>query len=291
MIKLQDQILRDQAVMEVLNSPGADGWLGWTFHGYDSMKSRIRLLCEKGMEANHPVLACALESLEKDTDRLERGLGRVSKILDGLGFGGAETIRAYLFAQAGIENSAAVQEQIEQCIEVFRSALQVKSLENLYLPHKDKFVFRQGICWPSIYHLRLLAMSQSWRTPENCKMITASIQHLVRLSPIPSIHVKYKSQLIAPAPFCMDEFTPDMNRLTDAEWMQWFHRMELLARLGVVAQIPELQKQTQTLTDMLIAGQGLFKKNCVMPTSGTGVRTRALCLKKTGNFRNAVSTI
>jgi hypothetical protein len=74
MNKLQDQILRDQAVMEVLNSPGADGWLGWTFHGYDSMESRIRLLCEKGVEANHPVLACALESLEKDTDRLDADL-------------------------------------------------------------------------------------------------------------------------------------------------------------------------------------------------------------------------
>jgi hypothetical protein len=121
-------------------------------------------------------------------------------------------------------------------------------------------------------------MSQSWRTPENRKMITASIQP------------RHKSQLI-PLRLCMDEFTPDMNRLTDAEWMQWFHRMELLARLGVVAQIPELQKQTQTLADMLIAGQGVFKKICVMPTSGTGVRTRALCLKKTGNFRNAVSTI
>ncbi len=260
MLDLQDQILQDEAVKDVLNSQGSDGWLAWAFHGYGSMESGMRLLCEKGLEADQPVLARALLALEKHTDRLERGLRKVGKILDDGGFGGAETIRAYLFAHAEKEDIAFVQKQIEQALQVFRSVTQVKSLEELYQRYRGKFVFREGACWPSIYHLRLLAMSRGWRTPENRKMIVQSIQHIVRLSPIPNIYVKYKSQLIAPAPFCMDNFTPDMDKLTDAEWMQWFHRMELLARLGIVEEIPELKRQVQVLVKILQEGQGLFTK-------------------------------
>ncbi len=258
MVELQDQILQDEAVQKVLNSQSPDGWLAWTFHGYNSMEAGIRLLCEKGVEANQPVLARALLALEKYTDRPERGLGKVGKVLDDLGFGGAGTIRACLFAHAGKEEILLVQKQIEQALQVFSTAVQVKSLGSLYESYRGKFIFCEGACWPSIYHLRLLDMSQSWRTPENCEMIVKSIRRIVRLSPIPNIYVKYKSQLIAPASFCMDDFVPDMNSLTDAEWMQWFHRMELLARLGVMEEIPELKRQVQALAKMLKEGQGLF---------------------------------
>jgi hypothetical protein len=66
--------------------------------------------------------------------------------------------------------------------------------------------------------------------------------------------------LLAPASFCMHEFAPDMHHLTDDEWMPWFHRMELLARLGVVGEIPELKGQVQVLEKILEEGQGLFTK-------------------------------
>lgn len=260
MIELQDQIRQEDAIKAISNLQGADGWLAWNFHGYNSMEAGMRLLCEQGVEPNRSMLARALSALEMCTDRLERGLGKVGKILDDLGFGGAETIRAYLFAHAGKEEIPLVQKQIEEALRVFKSATQVKSLEELYQSYKGKFVFREGACWPNIYHLRLLALSQSWRTSENCQMMAQSIRHIVKLSPIPNISVRYKSQLIAPASFCMDNFTPDMENLTDAEWMQWFHRMELLARLGVVGKIRGLKQQAQTLAKILEEGQGLFTK-------------------------------
>ncbi len=266
MADLQNKILQEDVVKAVINSQGADGWLAWTFHGYESMESAMRLLCEKGVEPNQPVLANALLSLEAHTDYLERGLGKGGKILDELGFGGSETIRACLFASAGNEEIPFVKKQIEQALEVFKSVTKIKSLDYLCEPYKGKFIYRAGgVHWPSIYHLRLLAMTQNWRIPENCKMMGESIQHIVRLSPIPNIHVRHKSQLIAPASFCMDNFTPDMKWLIDAEWMQWFHRMELLARLGVVNQIPELKVQVQTLTDILEKGQGVFTKKLSHP--------------------------
>lgn len=58
----------------------------------------------------------------------------------------------------------------------------------------------------------------------------------------------------------MGHFNPDMIRLDDARWMTWFHRTELLSRLGIVHRVPELRAQVLTLKDMLIAGGSMFKK-------------------------------
>ena len=265
MIHLQNQFLQEDRVKEILHSQNPDGWLAWAFHGYNSMEAGIRILCEKGVEPTQPVLTHALDSLEKHTDRLVRGLGKVGNVLDELGFGGAKTIRAYLFAQAGKEDPPFVQEQVNQALEVFGSVIRVRSLEDLCEPYKGKLVFREGICFPSIYHLRILAMTQSWRTSENYRRIVKDIKHLVQLSPIPPIHVRYKSRWIAPASFCMDNFKPNMGTLTDAEWMRWFHRMELLARLGVANQIPELKKQIHSLEKILKEGLGLFRKKLNHP--------------------------
>jgi hypothetical protein len=265
MCELQDQIFRDDAIRKVTASQESDGWLAWNFHGFDSMESGIRLLCEKGVKSDNPVLARALTALENATDRLERGLGRPGKILDELGFGGAGTIRAWLFAQAGKEEQAVVKQQIQQALDAFKFAAQVRTLEEVYEPHKSQLVFRPHLRWPSIYHLRLLAWTKNWRTPENKSMVVKSIQNLARLSPIPNIHVKYKTQFIAPASFCMHHFAVDLNRLSDAEWMQWFHRMELLSRLGVVHQIPELEKQVRSLDNIIQQNQGVFTKKLNHP--------------------------
>jgi hypothetical protein len=262
---LQNQISQDDAVKEVQSWQQPDGWLAWSFHGYKSMESGIRLLCEKGIESDNSVLSRALSALECAGDRLERGIGRVGKILDDLGFGGSETIRAYLFAHAGQEKIPEVQNQIIQALDVFNSIRALGSMEAIYEIYKDKAIFRPGVRWPSIYHLRLLAFTFSWRNPENQRLITDCIQHMLRLSPIPNIHVWYKSQLIAPASFCMDNFTPDIHSLTDSQWMQWFHRMELFGRLGLTDRISELNEQVQALDALMQPSQGLFIKKLFHP--------------------------
>ena len=64
MTALQAQIAQDDAVLKVLSWQQSDGWLAWAFHGYESMEAGIRLLCEKGVESDQPVLARALPALE-----------------------------------------------------------------------------------------------------------------------------------------------------------------------------------------------------------------------------------
>jgi hypothetical protein len=262
MLALQSQILEDPAVKEVFSWQAPDGWLAWNFHGYNSMESGIRLLCEKGLDPSHPVLFKALQALKSSSeDHLSRGLGKPGKILDQLGLGGAQMIRAAVLAYAGIEEEPGVKEQIELALAGFRSVLEINRVDDLSDEYQGKQIFRQGIKWPSIYHLRLLAWTRGWRTAQNQSDISRCIQKLVELSPIPYLLVRCQSQLIAPAAFCMDTFSPDLAALDGAGWMRWFQRMELLARLGVFHNVPQLARQTKTLTELLESGEGFFTRH------------------------------
>ena len=264
MVELQAQILRDPLVEEVLDWQQVDGWLGWDFHGATGIEAGIRILCEKGVQPRHPVLARALEALEKYPDRLDRGIGKVGKILDERGFGGSAMIRATVFAYAGVENKPFLQAQIGKALAGFEAVLALNSLADLVEVYRGKLIFRPDVQWPGIYHLRLLAFTRRWRTADNRKLVAEAVKRLVEFSPLPDISVRSKYQLISPASFCMHEFTPDMGSMDDAHWMMWFHRMECLARLGVVSAVPELRRQGDTLTKMLDA-DGRFTKKLAHP--------------------------
>ncbi len=235
-----------------------DGWLAWDFHGQKSLETGIRVLCEKGVSRRHPVLAKALRSLQVRSERLVRGIGKVGSILDRRGFGGSEMIRATLLAYAGLEHKPCVQQQVQVALEGMRTVLEVRSVHDLAEPRKDKLVYKDGLRWPGIYHLRLLAFTRSWRNSESCRVVTAAVQRMADLSPLPAIYVFHESQMVAPASFAMRNFNPDMRSMDSAQWMMWFHRMECLARLGVVAQVPTLHAQACTLVTLLDEGRGRF---------------------------------
>ena len=101
MAGLQVRILEDIPVKAIFQSQQADGWIGWSFHGVESMESAIRLLCEKDVDPARPAFSAALDALEQETSRLERGIGKAGRYLDEAGLGGQLTIRAALLAQAG----------------------------------------------------------------------------------------------------------------------------------------------------------------------------------------------
>jgi hypothetical protein len=261
MSALRERIPNDPAVREVLGWQQPDGWLAWAFHGTKSIEAGIRLLCEKGLAANFPPLARALEALERHEDRLERGIGKVGPALDEMGFGGSQMIRAFLFACAGLEERPLVRAQVETALKGFAFVPEVRRIEDIFETYKGKLVFKPGIHWPGIYHLRLLAFTDQWRTAENRSMLVQAVQRLVEFSPLPSLLVRSKSRLMSPASFCMLNFKPDLESLNAANWMMWFHRMECLARLGVVGSIPALQSQIDRLAGMLTAGDGRFTLN------------------------------
>lgn len=259
--KLQGEILEDVLIQDFLARQNPDGWIDEDFHSEKGVESAIRVFSEKGVLLEHPSFQGMLNELEIRADTFDKfSLFRVGKILDEKGFGGSQLMRAAAFAYAGIEDKDFIQEQIEKALNKFQFVISVDKIQDITEVYKGKRAFIKDAKWPSIYDLRILAFSKSWRCKENEEMITSSIRQLINLSPIPDILVRKGSQLISPASICMHDFNQDMNAMKDGDWMAWFHRMEMLSRLGVVKKIEELKAQVNSLVKMLDENDGLFVK-------------------------------
>ncbi|MGD2157247.1 MAG: hypothetical protein PVG14_06480 [Anaerolineales bacterium] len=260
MKRLQEHILSDNLVQRVLSWWETRRWAGCSFHGKEGIEAAIRILCEKGLKSRHPAIRDALLILEEESDILTAGIGKPGKYLDDLGLGGSKMIRAVVFAYTGVEKHPFVKTQINSALEGFKFVIAVPYIEKIINKRAGKLVFKPGVVWPSLYHLRLLAFTKGWRTPDNHNIVVEAIKKLVSMSPLPQIYALVNSQLVAPASFGMLDFNPSMRLMSSASWMRWFQRLELLARLGVVRYVSELESQLQQLNQMLDNHGGWFKK-------------------------------
>lgn len=263
MITLQNQIFEDYRVKEVISWQGSDGWLGGTFHGDREPETGIRILIEKGVDNRNPVVIFALNAIIDRKAEFDRGcLERVGKLLDLNQLGGSQMIKACVFSYAGQEEYDFVRHQIKEALYGFAAALNINDGRALYRFHKDKIpVFNSGMTWPGIYHLRLLAHTRSWRNPENLQLLCDAINHMIRLCPLPEIKLLHKGRLIAPAQMnFMNELSRPIDALSPKEWMLWFHRMELIARLGIADRLPFIIGQINALSDYLKSNDWLFTR-------------------------------
>lgn len=262
MKNLQNKVLQDDKVQEIMALRQEDGWIGGLFHGEREPESAIRYLTEKGVEGDHPIIIDALNAIINRGDDFDRGcMERVGKPLDLCHLGGSNMIKACVFAYAGNVNQKFVQEQIEEALSAFEYILKLDNLNQLYRIYKDKInVFSDGTRWPSIYHMRLLALTDGWRCKENKRMLISAFNKLVAFSPIPSIKLLYKNQVIAPASAFMDDFNVKMDNLSAKEWMMWFHRTELITRLDIANDIPQIGNQIDYLYEYMNSNDGFFLK-------------------------------
>ncbi len=258
MAAFQAKIMLDPLVNKVIDSQNKNGWYGSRFHGYDSMESGIRILIEKGVSPKQISLVRALDALERDTELISNDLGSFGKYFDQKRLGGARMIRAWLLALGDRGENPLVEEQVLVALEGMKTVAELSS--NIYATEKyhDRLIYIPDLQWPGIYHLRLLASTQKWRTPQNMEMVAISINKLVQYSPMPYAYVRKGSQLIAPASFAMLDFNPDLLKLDDAGWMMWIHRTELITRMGVAHKIKEISQQINTLIELLSGSKQLF---------------------------------
>ncbi len=258
---LQSKILNESCILRIFSLKKQDGWLGGLFHGVDEPECSIRYLIEKGVEPNHPIIQNALNAIIARGDKFDEGsMYRVGKPLDNLHIGGSKLIKACVFAYTGNENYDFVKEQINESLDVFRYVCGVESIADIYDEYKEKLVFKSGVMWPCIYHLRLLANTNNWKNAKNQEMMEKAISKLTDLSPIPDVKLRYRHQIISPASAFMDNFNDNMNSLNAKEWMIWFHRTELIAKLGIATRIRSIKRQIDYVNNLLNENNGLFIK-------------------------------
>jgi len=259
--KLREEILQGSRVRKFLELQERSGWIEDDFHGVRGVETACRVFSEKGLDPELPPFLRMLLELERREETFARGsLQRVGKILDRRGFGGSQMIRASVFARAGWENTDLVRGQTKKALACFDFVRGIKGIEEIMTLYKGKRVFVEGIMWPGIYHLRLLAFTSHWRTGKNQEIVREGIKKLVEMSPLPWINVLEKSQLISPPAFAMQNFNPVMEEMDPGEWMIWFHRTELLARTGVAGEIDKIMEQRAHLKRILQEGRGLFTR-------------------------------
>lgn len=258
---LEKELIRDNRVNFFLGLQDKTGWIKEDFHSPLGVETACRVFLEKGLEPSFKPYTQMLKELEKREDSFDNGsLERVGKILDRKGFGGSNMIKASVFAGAGLEDRVFVRDQVAKALECFDFVSKTPSIEQVTTFYRGKKVFQEGVLWPGIYQLRLLAFSSFWRTEKNRKIVRAGIERIIELSPLPSIKVLEKSQIIAPCSFLLNNFKPVLNELSPGEWMPWFHQMEMLARLKIIGDIGELTQQLNELRLILAEGDGFFTR-------------------------------
>jgi hypothetical protein len=53
---------------------------------------------------------------------------------------------------------------------------------------------------------------------------------------------------------------PDLEQINAKDWMMWFHRVEMIARLGIIDKIEAIKYQIQSLQNILCEDEGFFIK-------------------------------
>ena len=262
-----EEILQDRRVRYVLSWPREDGYVGDVFHGgwipaekrkYSSTgaESGLRFLAEMGIPKSYPVVERGLRALLRKNWNV--GKSSWNSWAPGVGLYGDDYIRSVVFAYYGLEDTDFTGTEIERALDRFNDVLQINSFDEITGRYRDKLYFSKGIALPDIYHLKLLAFTRSWRNSETVDSVAKAVGHLIDLSPLPGIYVKYQSHLIAPAAIFPRHLGKSPHDFDGKDWFPWLHTMELFARTGIVKRIPLLTRQAGELKAMLEAGDGLF---------------------------------
>lgn len=229
-----DQICADPKVQMVLAWQNPDGYFGTRLHTAPSRskvwthEGCVRYLLEMGLTKEHEEVKKALDIMTCPGWGKECENSRAAQVIK------YEMIRASLFAQAGIPcaQDDIISKWVEDALTAFRHIAEAEMYEDIAYENKDhKFIFKEDKFIPVIYHLRILAFTESWRTKENLEMLRTAYRKLYKWLPLPPMYYKSKGQMIAPlGNICV----PINQNFNDEYGFAWFHVYELSARMGML---------------------------------------------------------
>ena len=192
----------------------------WTHEGC------VRYLLEMGLTKECEEVRKALEVMTCPGWGKECENSRAAQVIK------YEMIRASLYAQAGWQNDEIISKWVDDALTGFRNIAEAQVYEDIVYENKDhKLIFKRDKYIPVIYHLRILAFTEFWRTKENLEMLRTAYNKLYQWLPLPPMYYKSKGQLIAPlGNICV----PINQNFKDEYGFFWFHFYELSARMGML---------------------------------------------------------
>lgn len=229
-INYQSLIYAEPKVQKILSWQGADGYFGMRLH---TAPSRSKIWTHEGCVRYLLEMGLDNESVKKALDvMLYPGWGKECENSRAASVFGYEMIRASLFAQSGHQDYEFVTEWVDDALQGFRNILDAGCYTDLVYERSDKkLIFKDGKYIPCIYHLRLLAFTDFWRTEENLKMMKNTYEKLYQWLPLPPIYHKAKSYPVAPlGPVSWavnQKFNEDIGFF-------WLHFYEMSARMGML---------------------------------------------------------
>lgn len=270
-VEYLDEILDDKRVKYVFTWQDANGYLGQNFHAgwipdaklkrYNTgAESALRFLSEMGVPKNYPIVEKCLNALLKDNWNPDPWKG-LTVYEPELGLFGANHVRAVVFSYFGIEEYDFIKTEIRHALEIINRVTEISSIDDIVSTSGNKLYFSKGITLPESYHLKLLAFTTCWKNNKNTNTVAKALEHLIDLSPIPHIYIKFEGQLLAPAEITPRNLKQSPHNLQSNNWFWWLHTMELFARMGIVKQIPSLIQQVNDLKEILQEGDGFFPLN------------------------------
>lgn len=228
----QRLILESDKVRSILRWQGNDGYFGSRLHTASTgskiwtHEGCVRYLIEKGILINNNVLKKSLLALLEPGWEKEIENSRAASIF------GKDIIRAALFAQAGLYDYDFVELWIKKSLQAFQHIAETPSFHELVtIDECGKYVFREKTYIPTIYHIRMLAYTYSWRNTNSEDMVMLALKKLYDWLPLPPVYYKSKSQFIAPL---MNVAWPINCSINEKNCFWWLHSYELMARMGML---------------------------------------------------------
>lgn len=161
----QRNILNSSKVSQILEWQNNDGYFGTRLHTSPTgsiiwlHEGCVRYLLETGVQLDFKPLQKALSIMLASGWQKE---GTNSKAAQAIGF---EIIRASLFAQAGLNKYDFVHEWVEAALQAFGYIAEADSYSDIAVKNKQgKFVFLGNKYIPTVFHMRKLAYTDTWRT-------------------------------------------------------------------------------------------------------------------------------
>ena len=245
----QKMILEEDKVQRILSWQEEDGYFGTRLH---TAPSRSKLWTHEGCVRYLLEMGLDNERIKKSLDvMLQPGWGKECENSRAASVFKYELIRASLFAQAGIQDDEVVNRWVDDAVHAFRCVAEAEDINELvYEGKNNKLIFKENIFVPVIYHLRILAFTDSWRKEENIRMISNAYEKLYKWLPLPPMY--HDSKLYPVAPLGNVCWQVNQN-YTEEQGFIWLHFYEMSARMGMLGKDSPFRKHFEDLKKKVFA--------------------------------------